>query len=118
MINRILNLLTNTKFVIALIALSLLIVIFGIVMVVSTSPENTESPEVVQNGEPTVDTSFADSLQQTEELIDANAQSVLASSADVVQLERGGEAWCEAMLVKAGSEWNEADTQLFAQKCI
>lgn len=117
MIRKILNLLTNTKFVIALIVLSALIVIFGIVLILSASTSNPDLPEVVQNVEP-ADTSFNDSLQTTESLINSNTESAPSPSSDSRQLERGSEAWCEDMLTKANDDWSEADTQLFAQKCI
>jgi len=119
MMNKLLTLLTSTKFVIALIILSAAIVIFGIVLIISApTPDDTGLPETVQGAEPVAEPSFEDSLQTTESLIINSTQTTPNSSSNVTNLERGSEAWCEDMLVKANDQWNEADTQLFAQKCI
>src|SRR5690606_32575328 len=88
MMNKLVNLLTNTKFAIALILLSVLIIIFGMFLI-SASTSETDLPEFVQPVEPSADTSFSDSLQQTESFINANTQSMPSSSSNAEQLERG-----------------------------
>ena len=42
----------------------------------------------------------------------------LRQSAAVRLLVRGSEAWCESMMAKPDADWNDADTRLFAQKCL
>lgn len=117
MINKLLALLTSTKFVIALIILSAAIVIFGVVLILSTPNPDLAATQAVQSNEQVAEPSFSESLQTTESLIVNSTRSAQVSSSGI-DLERGSEAWCEGMLVKANDDWSEADTQLFAQKCI
>ena len=45
-------------------------------------------------------------------------QTPTASDIPSTPAEPGSEPWCEQMMVKPDEQWNDADSRLFAQRCV
>lgn len=111
-------LLRSNKLLFISFGLSIIVVIVGIFMLAITP---AQSPDLSLNkAQQETNQTFVNELNEGKDLIlnsmkssdDQNHSYKNTSPA------RGSEEWCEAMMIKKESDWNEADTQLFGQKCL
>lgn len=95
--------------------LSLLMLLVGAMLIMQTPPAPPENVPVNNQQD---DMSLIRSLDDTETIINSATKGAVQAAPDDERLVRGSEPWCEAMMLKPDAEWNEADTHLFAQKCL
>lgn len=108
--------LQGNKLLFAVFGLSVLMLIVGAILIVRApdiSPEPAPTPANQDD-----DLSLIQSLDDTEDIINNASRNGVNPLPDDTRLVRGSEAWCESMMAKPDADWNDADTRLFAQKCL
>lgn len=110
--NKMSKLLASNKFFVIVFGLSLVLVVIGILLILSSSSEEN----------PSSDSTLIESLGEAQSLINSAGQSQASASNlsgdNSSETMRGSEAWCEQMMLKNDRDWTESDTQLFSQKCL
>ncbi|HSX84255.1 MAG TPA: DUF3012 domain-containing protein [Cellvibrio sp.] len=109
-------LLRSNKFLFVVLGLSVLMLVVGLLLIarapdIAPQPAASEAPQED-------DLSLIQSLDDTEEIINNASRNGVNPLPDDNRLVRGSESWCEHMMAKPDAEWNDADTRLFAQKCL
>lgn len=109
-------LLQANKLLFAVFGLSVLMLIVGATLIARAPDISPEpAPPVVNQDD---DLSLIQSLDDTEDIINNANRNGVNPLPDDTRLVRGSEAWCESMMAKPDADWNDADTRLFAQKCL
>ena len=130
MASKIVSVLKDNKLITVIMAASLLTLLVGVALIITAPepinsvPESSPPQNELLATEPEFSEDVITSAERASGLIHELSQSTdqsqtpVASQAPAVNITRGSEEWCEAMMSKADADWNEADTQLFAQKCL
>lgn len=130
MADKIVSVLKDNKLITVVIAASLLTLLVGVVLIITApEPADTAHESVPRQHEPLakepefsedVITSADHASSLIKELSQPadESQAPMTNQAPAVNVVRGSEDWCEAMMLKSDADWSEADTQLFAQKCL
>lgn len=106
--------LNSNKLLFISFGLSVAMVVLGILLIVFIPSETEPSAQK----ETAIESDLTKSLNDTESLINHASGTSANSVEDDAQIVRGSEEWCESMMLKPGSDWNDPDTQLFAEKCL
>ena len=109
-------LLRSNTFLFVVLGLSVLMLVIGIFLI-ARAPDIAPQPAATEMSQED-DLSLIQSLDDTEEIINNASRNGVNPLPDDNRLVRGSEAWCENMMAKPDAEWNDADTRLFAQKCL
>ncbi|MGM8228853.1 DUF3012 domain-containing protein [Cellvibrio sp. ARAG 10.3] len=110
------TILQGNKLLFVVFGLSVLMLIVGAMLIARTSDISPEPAPTPANQDD--DLSLIQSLDDTEDIINNASRNGVNPLPDDTRLVRGSEAWCESMMAKADTDWNDADTRLFAQKCL
>lgn len=109
-------LLRSNTFLFVVLGLSVLMLVIGIFLI-ARAPDIAPQPAATEMSQED-DLSLIQSLDDTEEIINNASRNGVNPLPDDNRLVRGSEAWCENMMAKPDAEWKDADTRLFAQKCL